>query len=141
VAFDLDDTGGVVLKFEGTKYDGLEVMLRQTSVGGLLDLAMVADRLDDLKGGESSAGPEQAAAHGAGAARRAAGVVEPHQGGEPVPADLDGLLRLPPDLLGRVLNAYIQAQSQADPNLPSASSGTPTADPPEATIPMANPGS
>jgi|SRR5580700_4768453 hypothetical protein len=136
MAFDLDDAGGVELDFEGTEYDGLQVRMRQTSVGGLLDLAAVADHLDGLKGGESPAE----------LSRRLHTVLEPlaallaswslTQGGQPVPADLDGLLRLPPALLGRIISSYVTAQAQAPPPLPDGSSDGPTTDPLEASIPM-----
>lgn len=130
MAFDLDGAAGVKLDFAGTEYDGLEVTMRPASIGALLQLAAAADELKGLQD------PGQVAR-----------VMEPladvlvdwnlTRGGKQVPAALEGLMALPPALFGRIIAAYVAAQSQADPNLPAASSGGETEL--EAQIPMTSP--
>lgn len=117
MGFDLDDAAGVDLDFAGTELDGLHVRMRATSIGGLLEIAAVAEDIEGLQAGESP-----------GALRERLRLVlaplgavlvswDLTAGGEPVPADLDGLLRLPPAMLGRVINAYVAAQAQPDDDL------------------------
>lgn len=122
MAFDLDTVGGVELDFSGTEYDGLEVRMRPTSIDGLLDIAITAERLEGLQGGASPAELKKG--------MRA--VLEPlaallvswnlTRSGEEVPASADGLLTVPPALLGRIMNAYVAAQAVVDPKQPSGSS-------------------
>jgi len=112
MAFDLDDAAGVELDFAGTELDGLTVRMRPTSIGGLLDIAAVAENLEGLGDGESPAKLRE----------QLRKVLEPlaavlaswnlTAGGQPVPADLDGLLRLTPPMLGRIVSAYVAAQAQ-----------------------------
>lgn len=126
MGFDLDDAAGVDLDFAGTELDGLHVRMAATSIGGLLEIAAVAEDLEGLQAGESPAALK------AGLRK----VLQPlaavlvswdlTAGGQPVPADLDGLLRLTPAMLARIIGSYIQAQAQAGDELgkDSASGGT-----------------
>lgn len=139
MGFDLDEVGGVELDFAGTEYEGLTVRMRPTSIDGLLSLAETAEQLEGLQNGASPAEVRQ----------RMRGMLEPlaallaswdlTRGGKEVPADAGGLLSVPPALLGRIINAYVAVQAQADPKPPSASSGGATSDPVEASIPMSQP--
>jgi hypothetical protein len=113
MAFDLDDAAGVRLDFEGTELDGLHVRMRPASIGGLLEIAAAAEDIGELQEGGNPAGLQA----------KLRTVLEPvaavlaswdlTAGGAPVPADLDGLLRLTPAMLGRIIGAYVTAQSQA----------------------------
>lgn len=128
MAFDLDDVGGVELDFAGTEYEGLTVRMRPTSIGGLLDLAETAEQLEGLQDGMS---PAELKAKIRGVLGPLAGLLaswDLTRGGEPLPADTEGLLSVPPALFSRIISAYVAAQAQADPKQPSASSGGGTSD-------------
>jgi hypothetical protein len=133
--FDLDSVGGVELDFAGTEYEGLEVRMRPTSIGGLLDLAGTAEHLEGLKDGQNPAELR----------KQLGGMLEPladllvswnlTRAATAVPASLDGLLQLPLALLGRIISAYVEAQAQAGPKPPTESESGQM----EASIPMASP--
>lgn len=117
------------LDFSGTDLDGLEVTARGTSVGGLLELADVGSRLEELKGlDERAEGAQVREALRELFAPFAKVVVAWNvvdDDDEPVPASVDGFMSQEFDFITSIITSYVQAMTQAPPPLPGNSgSGT-----------------
>jgi hypothetical protein len=117
------------LDFSGTEYDGLEVFARATSLDGLMQLINVAASMDALQERLNSSTDAAAlrelqtgirtAFAPFGRALEQWNVDDEH--GDPVPADLDGLLSQELPFISQIVMAYISVMSQAPPPLQSAS--------------------
>ncbi len=116
------------LDFSGTELDGLEVFARATSVEGLMQLINVAASMDALqerlKSSPDAAGMRELQAEIRAAFAPFGRALEQwnvEDDGEPVPADLDGLLSQELPFISQVVMAYVSAMSQAPPPLQDAS--------------------
>lgn len=114
------------LKFEGTDYDGLEIVVRGLSVGSLLELESMSkgDSGKSLKGVRRMAEILTA--------RIKEWNLEDDNGY--VPISLEAVLDLEIDLLTAIVSAWSESQASVDENLGKGSDSGRTS--PEVSIPM-----
>lgn len=117
------------LDFTGTDLEGLEITARRTSVDGLLELAGISERVDELKQLDENADVAEAVEKARQLFAPLAKVIVSwnvvDDDDEPVPANLDGLLSQETDFISSLLDAYVTSMASAPPPLPAGSpSGT-----------------
>lgn len=119
------------LKFADEDMAGLEVMARSLPLGEFLKVSELAGAVDDAQGMASSAGQLFRVFAGS--------LMEwnlENDFGDPVPADLDGVLSQDLDFIMKIVMAWVSAMSDVDTPLPNGSSNGATSAL-EHSIPMA----
>lgn len=125
------------LDFAETEHAGLEVTTKSASMAALLDILGLADSVE-AAGLKNADRAQMDKLFGLFDEVLVSWNVETDDG-EPVPASKDGLLSQDPEFVMTVIGAWAQAMTKAPPPLPKGSSGGPTTDPLESSIPMVPP--
>jgi len=129
VGFEAPETA-YKLNFAGTELDGLEVTVRELSIGDFLKLTTLAGAAED----------PAAAAQGADEMfRTLAGALVSwnlERDGEPVPTTYDGVTSYGLGFMMKIVSAWLSAMSDVTPPLPGGSSSGATSGL-EQSIPMA----
>lgn len=125
------------LDFAETEHAGLEVTTKSASMAALLDILGLADSVE-AAGLKNADRAQMDKLFGLFDEVLVSWNVET-EAGEPVPASKDGLLSQDPEFVMTVIGAWAEAMTKAPPPLPKGSSGGPTTDPLESSIPMVPP--
>lgn len=127
------------LTFEDPDLEDLEVTCKGTTMRGLLNLADLADKLEDLDAESLDSGQLRKQLEGMlapfGRLLESWNVAD--EEGSDVPANLDGLLDQEMPFIVAILTGYTTAMTQAPPPLPAASTSGATS-PEESSLDLAS---